>query len=65
MADNASMGAGFHRPAGSYAGERWFASSDGPSNANELIENLNNPSQPSLLEGVNDGVAAPDNQMGL
>ena len=65
MADDASMGAGFHRPAGSYAGERWFASSDGPSNANTLIENLNNPSQPSLLEGMNEGVDVPDNHMRL
>ena len=65
MADDASMGAGFHRPGGSYAGERWFASSDGPSNANTLIENLNNPSQPSLLEGINDGAAVPDNHMRL
>ena len=65
MADDASMGAGFHRPGGSYAGERWFASSDGPSNANTLIENLNNPSQPSLLEGMNEGVAVPDNHMRL
>ena len=48
--DNQSMGIGKHRPRGSFPGERWFASSDAPSNSNGLVENLNDPSQASLAE---------------
>ena len=48
--DNQSMGIGGHRPRGSFPGERWFASSDAPSNSNGLVDNLNDPSQASLAE---------------
>ena len=65
MDDNGSMAAGHHRPGGSFAGERWFASSDGPSNTNELMDNLNNPSQPSLTEAGHGGAIVPDNHMRL
>ena len=42
--NNQTVVAGAHRPTGSFPGERWFASSDGPSNSNGFVENLNNPS---------------------
>ena len=56
--DNQTVVAGAHRPTGSFPGERWFASSDGPSNSNGFVENLNNPSQISLAEAGPEAVTS-------